>query len=460
MELIKLMPAQILSVERLESATGRQLLNLPPGGGKTLTTLYYLTKHDVKKALIVCPASLLGTWSAEAKKWGLPEPIEFRGDKKQRDFIMGLFRNNFDAAWLVVGYEMFLREVKKLSAIKWDAMVCDESQKIKSPTAKVSKQVRKLSQTIPSCILLSGTPIVNGWQDIWSQVETVHVGSLYGSWWTFRQVHAVMPIPNIPMIKGWRDVDKIKEKIKPYVFTIPKEMVRKDLPPVSVVDVNVPLSAEESRAYKQIRDEFLLELDGQEVLTVANALVKVGRLRQTANGLFTFGKDESSKSDALGALLDTLGDEKVIIFSMYAQTIRYLQQKLRCKHVITGDSTDRDAILNDWRKNGTMLLGTAALGTGLNLQDAHYVIQFDLPFTAAEEEQRIARAWRTGQHNPVTVYNLMAEDTIDYGIRRLIEKKRLIMEELSRATAAMTDEERKKLIEKSKITLADIIELV
>lgn len=436
------MPHQLSAIERLEAAAGRQLLNLCPGAGKTLTTLTYLAKHDKKKVLIVCPASLLGTWSAEAEKWGLPEPIEFRGDKKQRDFILGIFHNHFDAAWLVVGYEMFLREVKKLSEIKWDVLVCDESQKIKSPTAKVSKQIRKLAHTVPGCILLSGTPLVNGWQDMWSQVETVKPGSLYGSWWTFRQVHAVMPIPNIPMIKGWRDVDKIKEKIKPYVFTIPKELVQNNLPPVSVVDVNVPLSAEESRAYKQIRDEFLLELDGQEVLTVANALVKVGRLRQAANGLFAFGKDESSKSDALGALLDTLGDEKVIVFSMYAQSIRYLQQKLRCKHVITGDTTNRDDILNDWRKNGTVLLGTQSISSGLNLQDAHYVVQFDPPWTRAEEDQRIARAWRTGQKNPVTVYNLLAEDTIDYSIRRLISRKGQTADEMA------------------SYTMADIIELV
>lgn len=79
-------------------------------------------------------------------------------------------------------------------------------------------------------------------------------------------------------------------------------------------------------------------------------------------------------------------------------------------------------------------MGTSAMSTGLNLQEAAYVIQIEKPWTKAEEDQRIARAWRTGQKRPVTVYNLLARDTIDYGVKKLLERKGGMAEDLAALT--------------------------
>lgn len=430
-----LMPHQEQALERLKKTGGRQLLNLCPGAGKTLTALTYV--KDFKRVLIVCPASVLGVWQDECKKWGFNIPARLDLPKAKREAVYKSWEG-----WMVMSYETLRSDFKNLSVLTFDALVLDESQKIKSPTSKVSKAIRKLARSIEHRLLLSGTPLINGWQDLWSQIETVSPGSMYGNFWTFRNMHAIMPIPNVPAIKGWKNVDKIKEMVKPHMLTVDKYEIQKNLPPVSEVDIPVKLSKKEMDAYIRARDEFLIELGSGEDMTIATALVRVGRLRQLANGLFTFGWDISSKAQALDDILAPLEGEKVIVFSMYSETIKFLQRQLRCKHVITGESKDRDRIIEDWRKHGTVLLGTQAMSTGLNLQDAHYVIQVDPPWTKAEEDQRIARAWRTGQMNPVVVYNLLAEDTIDYGVRKLILKKGSMASEV----AAVTMEELRDIL--------------
>lgn len=428
MKKITLMPHQEQALERLKWSRGCQLLNLCPGAGKTLTALTHV--GQLKNVLIVCPASVVGVWEEECRKWKFTLPQRMDMTKTKREKVY----QEWHVGWMTMSYETLRTDIKKIASLPWDAMILDESHKAKAPTAKVSKALRKFAKQVPQRILLSGTPLVNGWGDIWNQVEIVSPGSMYGNFYLFRNRHAIMPIPNVPAIKGWRDVDKIKEMIKPHVFTINKEIIQANLPDVSMVDVPVKLSDKEQKAYIKARDEFLIELETGEEITIATALVKVGRLRQLANGLFTFGWDISSKAQALNDILAPLQDEKVIVFSMYAETIKFLQKQLRCKHIITGESRNRDDIIADWRARGTVLLGTQAMSTGLNLQDAHYVIQIDPPWTQAEEDQRIARAWRTGQKNPVTVYNLLAEDTIDYGVRSLIKKKGSMATEMAAVT--------------------------
>lgn len=433
---VQLMPHQEQALQRLRDSGGKQLLNLTPGAGKTLTAITYLKEISAKNVLIICPASILDVWVAECEKWEAPHVMRFDGTPAKRTKLLSELTAPRDHNWVVCGYEMFLREHKKLSKLKLDAVVADECHKIKTPTAKVSKAFRVFAQSSSVRILLSGTPLINHIGDMWSQVEAVHPGSLYGNWYAFRNLHAVMPIPGIPMIKGWRNTDIILEKIKPYVFTIDKQSILRSLPPVSTVDVPVVLSPIESASYRQIRDELRLELGNGEEITIANALVKIGRLRQCANGLVHFGGDRSRKLEVLKELLETLGDEHVIVFSMYSQTVEFFAKELGIKYVVTGSTVQRGDTIDAWRNNGGVLIGTNSISTGLNLQEARYVIQIEPAWTKAEEDQRIARAWRTGQKRPVTVYNLLAKDTIDYAIKKLIFKKGISADEVSEYTMA------------------------
>jgi non-specific serine/threonine protein kinase len=416
-----LMSHQREALNYLEKQGGCGLLNLCPGSGKTLIALSYLSQMKNSKVLILAPVTLLETWQQEARKWyGLPI-AKAQGTKDKR-------RGAYMAPIVVVGYEAFRQDWKDIMQLKWDLLILDESQKIKSPTSKVTKRIMALAKSVPHRILMSGTPLVNSWADMWSQCEIIKPGCLYGNFYVFRSLYAIMPIPGVPMIKGWRGVEEIQRRIAPHIFTVDKAEIQKNLPPITIVDIPIELSTKERKAYNQMRDEFLLEMDGVE-LTIANALVKAGRLRQCVNGVEVFGiEDESSKLKALKELLETLGNEHVIIFSMYAKTCNMFAQQLGVTAVITGDTQDRDAVIAAWRDKGGPLIMSAAGEAGLNLQSARYIIQVELPWTRASEEQRIGRAWRTGQQKPVTVYNLLAVGTIDYGVKKLLEKKGEMMD--------------------------------
>lgn len=422
------MPHQQAAIERLRESRGKQLLNLCPGAGKTLTAITYLKEIGAKNVLILAPASVTSVWADECEKWSAPTPVIFYGTPKERKALLAVFDRKDIHYWTVCGYEMFLREYKNLSKVKWDALILDESHRAKSPTAKVTKAIRAVAASINVRILLSGTPLKNHWGDLFTQAETVSPGCLGGNWYAFRNRYAIMPIPNIPMIKGWRDVEDIQKRIKPHVFTIDKEEIQKNLPPMTMTNIKVELSPEEKKQYALIRDEMMLDED----TNIVNALAQLTKLRQCANGTLT---EKSSKLGAIRDVLESLEDQRVLIFTEYATFAGLLGRELRAP-VIQGSvgADERKEIIEQWRRGGTVLIGTSAMATGLNLQDASYVVQADLPWTKAEEEQRIGRAWRTGQKNPVTVYNIMAEGTVDWMIRKAIDRKGSMMAQLAECT--------------------------
>ena len=424
----KLMPHQIQALDRLVETGGRQLLHIGCGGGKTLTSLEYIDRLKAKNVLIVAPASLLGVWTGEASKWFGWDVVKIKGTPKERKDIY----ENWKEGIYVIGYETMVKDFKELSARNFDVLIAEESHRIKNPTAKCTKSMFKLGFRAKSRIALTGTAMPGGWKDIWSQVNFVQPGSLYPSYWIFRSVHCVMPVPQIPMITGYRSLDVIKEKIKPFVLTIPKEDIDRGLPPVTFQDLNIDLSDEEWKSYKQMRDEMRLELSDGRELTIANALVLIGRLKMATNGLFYFGLDiPSSKMQALKDLVESIpDDQKVVIFSQFSSSAKEIQKELHTPYLVYGESKDKDLIVDKWRKDGRILVGTGSLGTGWNLQDASYCINYDLPYTNSEYEQRISRLIRVGQLRHVHVYNLLTNGTVDAHIKKILEKKKNMTDDL------------------------------
>lgn len=422
------MSHQEAAIRRLEETKGLQLLNLCAGSGKTLTTLAYIQKHGRNDVLVIAPSSILDVWHDEYLKWYGKESTIIRGTPAKRAKI-----HESLSGVCIIGYETLLRDWKEVFKKKWEVMVIDEVHRAKNPTAKISKLIRKMGQAIPERILLSGTPVKNHWGDLWNPLETIRTGSMLGNWYVFRNRFAIMPIPNIPMIVGWRDEETIKKMIEPLVFSVDPAIIRKDLPKMTMVDVPVELSPVERKAYDSMRDEMVAELENGEKIDAVNAMVKVGRLRELACGDFFFGGEHSSKAKVLLELLETLGEDKCIVFTEYARTADYLHKLIPESAVIQGSTptADRGDIINKWKESGKVLIGTSSLATGLNLQEAHYIVQFDPVWTKADEDQRVSRSHRTGQSEPVTVYNLMATNSIDQHIRQIIDRKGSYMAELS-----------------------------
>lgn len=433
----ELMPHQLSALQRLRESKGRQLLHIGCGGGKTLTTLTYLNNEKIKRTLIIAPATLLSVWEDEAVKWFSSHVIKIKGSPIERKKIY----KNFGDGIYVVGYETFLRDWKLIYQLDFQAIVAEESHRIKSPTAKVTKAILKMAKKTNVRIALTGTAMPSGWKDMWSQVNFISPGAMYGSFFAWRQIHCIMPIPNCPAITGYRDIEKIKQDIKPFVFTVPKEQIDKALPPATYQDITFELSDKERKFYNQMRDEMRLEIAEDQEMTIMNALGLILRLRQAVNGLFVFGIDvPSSKIQVLKDLLDSIDkEEKVIIFTMFAETARELQRQLGTSFVVSGETQDKDEVVAEWKKNGRVLIGTKSLSEGWNLQECRIIINFDLPYTNAEYIQRVSRSLRSGQNRPVLVYNLIAEKTVDAHVQKILEKKKGMTDELVQWTKGDVD---------------------
>mgnify|MGYP002359852711 FL=1 len=430
----QLMPHQREAVMFLaDMKTCGSLLAWQAGCGKTLPVLLSLFKRNTFPALIVAPAPLLGVWVDELKKWFGQEPILLRGTPKVREELYKNFPTERRLQIFIVSYETLRIDFEKfINKIEWQAIVLDESGKIRSPRALVTKKILKLKA--PLKIAMDGNPISNGIADLWAVSEFLEPNILYGSFWTFRNKHARMNPYIRGKIDGWLDRDFILEKVAHLVSWKKKKDVLKDLPPVVEQEIRFDLNSVERDLYNKIKREILIEMDGEET-SITNALTRLLRLRQCVNGTISFMPDayHSTKVDTLLELVGTLPEEsKIIIFTSFLDTAEDVERRLSAEKgikcvKITGSTPteEREKAVRKFQESPfvRVMVGTDAMSRGLNLQAAEYVVNVDLPWSYATYDQRIGRAWRQGQKKPVTVYNLIANKTVDEHVQKILARK-------------------------------------
>jgi len=215
--------------------------------------------------------------------------------------------------------------------------------------------------------------------------------------------------------------------------------VLKELPERVVEDIVFELSKTERKIYDAIKKEILayisqLELSKVDWGTLNNTLVKLVRLRQCTGHLLLVGDtDESSKMSALMELLETL-PKNTIVFTQFAKMANILHKNIKGSLLMTGDtkSQDRQFIVDKFNKAGQNTLVTTEVGgMGLNLQTASNIVNYDLPWSIAKFEQRIGRIERIGaEGDKITVFNLIAKDTVDELVKATLEGKMKTAEEM------------------------------
>lgn len=422
---MNLFPYQRDAVEWLKAKGGRGLLALSPGLGKTLISLTTIKELDAWPLLVIAPVSLLPTWAEEIKKWLGIEAVLIRGAKDKRMKIYAELATHPQPI-AVIGYETFRVDVKEVTAIKWASCIADESGKMRSPTAKISKAIRAFQP--PVRIALDGTPLSNSLADLWSPVTWIEPKALYGNWWKFRALHAVMNPWIAGKIDGWRDADWIKQTCNKHIMWKKKEDVLLDLPPLTEQDISIEFTPEEKKEYKRIKDELRVKILGEDV-PIQNALTLLLRLRQAAN---------MSKLPAMQELIDSLPEnEKIIVFTQFESVVQLLRS-LPYKHeYITGtvSSEDRELALKRFKEDPSIrcLYMTSAGERGLNIQFCSYMCQYDQAWSYASYEQRTGRIHRNGQTKPTTVWNLIVKGSVDEHMQKILRAKKELADKLSRA---------------------------
>ncbi len=417
----------------LKGLTGALLADVP-GLGKTLQTCAAF-EDLVDPILIFVPASLKFNWHDEIKKW-LPDDkvLVIHGDKQERTelwFHAGKRR----AKWVVANYELLIHDFDLIPKGPWGAIVCDEADRISNPFAQTTKKLKLLAGR--RRVALSGTPISNTPEDLWSIADWLYPRFLG----TYRQFQAkyLKLHPQWNRVIGYQNLDQLREKMEPIMLRRKKEEVLKDFPPKTVEHVHFELSRDERKLYDAVRKLVLAEirqLTDMDTRSLALLPVKMLRLKQATDHtlLIEALAGEEVGSSKLSTLKDMLGPiirsgEKAIVFTQFAEMAKILEREL-AEHgalLIHGavDARERKVIADRFQSDDTkkVLVMTEAGAYGLNLQAASYVFHYDAPWSVAKIEQREGRAHRVGQTKPVTVYHLIGRRTIDEYVLKVLKGK-------------------------------------
>jgi len=396
------------------------------GLGKTLQTLCAVRG----KTLVVCPRTLLFNWAAEAAR--------FRPDLTVR-IHHGPKRTLGDADITITTYAILRMDQEQLAAHGWDTLVLDEAQTIKSSDSQVARAAFALSDALPGGafrLALSGTPVENRLEELWSILRFTHPG-LLGAKADFQERYVA------PIDRGDDGAaERLRQLVKPFLLRRLKRDVAADLPPRQDAVLYVELSDDERTLYDAIRASKQQEVmdalkDGGSVMAALEALL---RLRQAACHPSLVPGQSAPSSSKLEALLEavekaTLDAHKCIVFSQWTSLLDLVEPLLAELGIswvrLDGTTRDRAGVVTRFQDPlgpPVLLSSLKAGGTGVNLTAADHVFLLDPWWNPAAEDQAADRAHRIGQTRPVNVYRLVAKDTIEEGILALQAKKKQIAE--------------------------------
>jgi len=410
------------------------------GLGKTLQTLCCLSG----RTLVVCPKSVLFNWEREVGRFRPSLSVSlYHGPNRRLDP---------DADVVLTTYAVLRLDIDELARVPWAHCVLDEAQAIKNPGSQAAQAAFRLQASFK--LALSGTPIENRLEELWSIFRFTHSG-LLGSQQSFDE-RFTRPIANGNQAAAQR----LKELTRPFLLRRLKKEVAQDLPPRTDAILPIELDPAERETYDAIfaatKSSVVQALkQGGSVLGALEALL---RLRQAAchRGLLPGQSAESSTKTE--ALMDALGDltadgHKALVFSQWTSFLDRIEPHLKAAAIdyvrLDGSTRDRAGVVEAFQSESgppVLLASLKAGGTGLNLTAADHVFIMDPWYNPATEEQAADRAHRIGQDRPVNVYRLVAKHTVEEGILELQEKKRTLAEMALAGTAGAASITRDDLI--------------
>lgn len=376
-----------------------------------------------KTVLIVMPSSLVHNWFNEFKKFAPSLQVHKHVGQERGASPSTLAYHDV----VLTTYGLVRNDAEMLQQVMFHAVVLDESQVVKNPESKTYEAVRRLKSKHK--LVLTGTPIENGLEDLWAQLNFVNPGML-GSLKFFRE-NFVEQIK----LKNSDKADHLKRLVAPFILRRHKQDVLTELPSLQEQIVYCKMSDEQESMYEAEKSKarnILMDSTRNKSINVLQQLLK---LRQIANNPLLVDEGstvDSGKFDEVTRSLQNVVDEdhKVLLFSSFVRHLEIFEAYLRGRNtgyvMLTGETRDREGVVRKFQEDPDVkvfLISIKAGGTGLNLTQADYVFLLDPWWNPAVEEQAVARAYRMGQTNKVFVYRFISENTIEEKIRMLQETK-------------------------------------
>jgi len=453
------------------------------GLGKTIqviSLIAYLKTKKVKGPFIVAaPLATLPNWMNEFRKWlpyveGLPDEqngvktLLYHGSKAER----ALLRENFmshdkvsrnDFPLIVTSYEICILDRRYLEKYKWQYLVVDEGQRVKNRNCRLIRELKALNTQ--NRLLLSGTPIQNTLDELWSLLNFVNPQifdnlEVFQSWFGFRGLGKETKEEDVlAQEKENAIVTKLHEILRPFLLRRLKKDVLIDMPPKTEIVVYTPMSLLQKDYYDltqkgELRDRLLemgLAGDAQNISQINENM----NLRKVCNHPFLFGEPKSEDGQNIGdvnpeiivaasgkfVILDIIlkklkaQGHKVLIFSQMTALLDILEDYLRnrewryCRidgNVKIGERQQSMDAFNKEEDIFAFMLSTRAGGLGINLQAADTVIIFDSDWNPHQDAQAQDRCHRIGQTRPVVVYRLLTIGSVEIDMmEKQVSKKKL-----------------------------------
>lgn len=402
------------------------------GLGKTIQSIAYCLSiqkewENMKQPiLIVCPTSVCYQWKQE---WMTFAPhcstVVLDGTKAERK-QKKLELRNCDV-W-IISYGMLRNEIDWIQnqVDRFHTIIFDEAQAFKNPATQTFRTVKKLRAK--HRFALTGTPLENKMEDIWSIF------------------HVVFPelLGNIKDF-SWLTHDQVIRRIQPFMLRREKKDVMQELPTKVEHIERIPLTEKQKQLYvsylAKLRHPSFKHLDKETIRkNRIKILAGITRLRQICCHPLLFVREYNNNSAKLERLKQLIKDasranKRLLIFSQFTSMLQIIGKELRNKDIsyyyIDGETPAEERVeicraFNQGKKE-VCLISLKAGGTGLNLVGADTVILYDVWWNPAVEEQAIDRAHRIGQQKEVTVIRLLSEGTIEEKMYELQRKKRELM---------------------------------
>ncbi|MGZ1211590.1 DEAD/DEAH box helicase [Lactobacillus delbrueckii subsp. bulgaricus] len=406
------------------------------GLGKTLQVISLLASQKDQPSLIVAPASPVLNWEAEFKKFA-PEmkTLVLSGSKKERS---GQLADLTDIDVVITSYDLLKRDIANYEPRTFAYEVIDEAQMIKNPRTAAAKSVSVVKAK--HLFALTGTPIENRLSELWSIFNFVMPGFLK-SYWEFKKDF------ESPIVKEDDQdcLNRLSQMVGPFIFRRLKKDVLKDLPDKLEEVRYVGVGKEQRRLYDaeiaRLKNKVMAEDDEgikREQIEILAALTRIREICCDPGLLYEDYKGESEKRLACVDLIKSAIDEghKVLLFSQFTSMLDLLEESLKAEEIgflrIDGQTPKarRLTLVNVFNHKDSpakvFLISLKAGGTGLNLTGADTVIHYDPWWNVAAQNQATDRAHRIGQEKKVTVYKLIAKDTVEEAILDLQEAKSLL----------------------------------
>lgn len=400
------------------------------GLGKTIQTIAFLASQEEGTSIVIVPTSLLYNWNEEFRKFAPDLRVGIvHGEINERKKIIG---NYFDYNVILTTYGTLKNDAESYMGIEFNNMILDEGQNIKNHKAQITGIIKNLNAL--NRFILTGTPIENNLEELWSLFDFIMPGYLYSN----------SEFKN-KFVRNDSNIDELKILIKPYILRRTKKEAIFDMPQKHEEKVLVEMPEQQKNIYygfvNKIQEN--IKADNEKSvssITIFSYLTKLRELCLHPGLIDEEYKGESGKFNKVIELIkESNGKDKILLFSQFTKALKKLSIKFDIENIpycyLDGNTkaAERIKIVEEFNNNEekrVFLISLKAGGTGLNLTSANTVIHLDPWWNPSIEDQATDRAHRIGQKNNVKVIKLITKGTIEEKIILLQDDKRNIINDV------------------------------